>query len=188
MNHTAMADQDKKPTASSASDGQSKNKRWKKKRTGKKSVVQPANFRGGKEELDGNYFDCTGYGQLDRFMKTVQKIVDHIGQEYRVGGVTRTEVMTQAVVIIPAPARPMGTRVAAADGAVTITPPPRMSSTSVIIRMPRRLSIIRFNIRPTTARQYYFLSGNSVPNRCMPRSRPIATAQQLNRHLTESIY
>jgi hypothetical protein len=25
--------------------------------------MQPAKFRGGKEELDGNYFDCTGYGQ-----------------------------------------------------------------------------------------------------------------------------
>jgi hypothetical protein len=118
-----MVDQDKKPTASSASDGQSKNKRWKKKRTGNKSVIQPTKFRGGKEELDGNYFDCTGCRQLDRFMKTVQKIADHIGQEYRVGGVTRTEVMTQVVVVILAPARPVGTRVAAADGAVTITPP-----------------------------------------------------------------
>jgi hypothetical protein len=93
------------------------------KRPGNKSVIQPTKFRGGKEELDGNYCDCTGYGQSDRFMKTVQKIAYHIGQEYRVGGVIRTEVMTQTAVIIPVPARPVGTRVAAADGAVTITPP-----------------------------------------------------------------
>jgi hypothetical protein len=56
-------------------------------------------------------------------MKTVQKIADHIGQEYRVGNVTRTEVMTQVAITIPLPIRPVGTRVAGADGAVTITPP-----------------------------------------------------------------
>jgi hypothetical protein len=45
-----------------------------KKRHGNKlPVVRPAKFQGGKEELGGNYFDCTGYGQSDRFMKTVQK-------------------------------------------------------------------------------------------------------------------
>jgi hypothetical protein len=43
-------------------------------------VVRPAKFQGGKEELGGNYFDCTGYGQSDRFMKTVQKIANHIDQ------------------------------------------------------------------------------------------------------------
>jgi hypothetical protein len=74
-----MVEQDKKPQASSASNGQSKNKCWKKKRPGNKPPVQPTKFRGGKEELDGNYFDCTGYGQSDRFVK---KIADHIGQEY----------------------------------------------------------------------------------------------------------
>jgi hypothetical protein len=119
-----MVEQDKKPQASSASDGQSKNKRWKKKRPGNKPVaVQPTKFRGGKEELDGNYFDCTGYGQSDRFVKTVQKIADHIGQDYKVGGVTRTEVMTQAPVTITMPTRPVSTSVTNADGTTVTTRP-----------------------------------------------------------------
>jgi hypothetical protein len=64
-------------------------------------------FQGGKEELDGNHFDCTGYGQSDRFMKTEQKIADYIGQEYKSGGITGgTEVMTQTPVNIPLPTRP----------------------------------------------------------------------------------
>jgi hypothetical protein len=81
-------------------------KKWnhhKKCHGNKLPVVRPSKFQGGKEELGGNYFDCTGYGQSDRFMKTVQKIADHIGQEYKGGGITRTEVMTLAAVIIQAP-------------------------------------------------------------------------------------
>jgi hypothetical protein len=80
-----------------------------KKRHGNKlPVVRPAKFQGGKEELGGNYFDCTGYGQSDRFMKTVQKNSDHIGQEYKGGGITQTEVMTQTAVIIQAPTISIG--------------------------------------------------------------------------------
>jgi hypothetical protein len=51
-------------------------KKWnhhKKYHGNKLPVVQPAMFQGGKEEFGGNYFDCTGHGQSDRFMKTVQK-------------------------------------------------------------------------------------------------------------------
>jgi hypothetical protein len=43
-----------------------------------------------KRGAGGDYFDCTGCGQSDRFMKTVQKIADHIVQEYKGGGMTRT--------------------------------------------------------------------------------------------------
>jgi hypothetical protein len=118
-----MVEQDKKPQASSASDKQSKNKRWKKKRPGNKPPVQPTKLRGGKEELDGNYFDCTDYGQSDRFLKTVQKIAYHIGQEYKVGGITRTKVMTQASVVIPLPTRPVTTSVTGADDTVVVAPP-----------------------------------------------------------------
>jgi hypothetical protein len=86
--------------------------------------VRPAKFQGGKEELGGNYFDCTGYGQSDRFMKTVQKIADHIGQEYKDGGITQTEVMTQTVVIIQAPTRPIGVSVTSENGLTTSIIPP----------------------------------------------------------------
>jgi hypothetical protein len=75
---------------------------------GKKSpIVRPAKFQGGKEELGGFFFDCTGYDHSDRFMKTDQKIADHIGQEYKGGSITRTGVMTQTEVIIQAPTRPI---------------------------------------------------------------------------------
>ncbi len=72
--------------------------------------------------MDGNYFDCTGYGQSDRFVKTVQKMADYVGQEYKGGGVTRTEVMHQTPVTIPAPTRPVVTSVTDAKGNVTIKP------------------------------------------------------------------
>jgi hypothetical protein len=119
---------DKKPLASSSTtdtSSASSKKRWgnQRKQNGNKTAVQTVKFQGGKEELDGNHFDCTGYGQSDRFMKTVQKIADYIGQEYKSGGVTRTEVMTQTPVTIPLPTRPVSTSTRAADGTVTITPP-----------------------------------------------------------------
>jgi hypothetical protein len=87
-------------------------------------VVRPAKFQGGKEDLGGNYFDCTGYGQSDRFMKTVQKIADHIGQEYKGVGITRKEVMTQAAVIIQSPLRPVGVAVTSESGLTTSVLPP----------------------------------------------------------------
>ncbi len=78
-----------------------------KKRVGHRPQVAPAKFKGGKEEIDGHYFDCTGYGQSDRFMKTVEKIAGYVGQDYKGGGLTRTKVMTQAPVIVPLPPRPI---------------------------------------------------------------------------------
>ncbi len=45
----------------------------------------------------GNLFDCAGYGQSDRFVKTAQKIDDYIAQEHKCGGVSRADVMTQGV-------------------------------------------------------------------------------------------
>jgi hypothetical protein len=84
--------------------------------------VRPEKFQGGKEELDGNHFDCAGHGQSDRFVKTAQKIADHIGQEHKCGGVLRAKVMTQGACIIPVPTRPVGTVTVA--GNVTTTAPP----------------------------------------------------------------
>jgi hypothetical protein len=70
--HTAldMVEQDKKPPAT---DDRSSKKKWgnRRKRHGNKPTVQPVKFQGGKDELSGNYFNCVGYRQSDRFMKTV---------------------------------------------------------------------------------------------------------------------
>jgi hypothetical protein len=68
--------------------------------------------------------DCTGYGQSDRFMKTVQKLSDHIGQEYKGGGITRTEVMTQTGVIIQEPTMPIGVSIMSDNGITTSIIPP----------------------------------------------------------------
>jgi hypothetical protein len=86
--------------------------------------VLPAKFHGGKEELGGNYFDCTGYGQSDRFMKTVQNIADLIGQEYKGGGIARKEVVTQTAVIIQTPTRPVGVSVTSDNVLTTSIIPP----------------------------------------------------------------
>jgi hypothetical protein len=97
-------------------------KKWnhhKKLHGNKLQAVRPAKFQCGKEELGGNYFDCTGCGQSDRFMKTVQKIADHIGQANKDGGITQTEVMTQAVAITQAPIRPVGVAVTSDSGMTT---------------------------------------------------------------------
>ena len=118
-----MGENEKKPLPPGG--GYYQKKKWnsnKKKQYGPKPTVRPEKLQGGKEELDGNHVDCTGYGQSDRFIKTVQKIADYIDQEYNCGGISRTKVMTQAVVIIPMPIRPMGTRTVVGD--VTTTTPP----------------------------------------------------------------
>ncbi len=84
-----MAESDVKPTATT--DGAPK-KEWNRrsKCRGNRPTVQPTKFRGGKEELDGNCFDCTGYRQSDRFIKTVAKIANFVGQGSKGAGVTRT--------------------------------------------------------------------------------------------------
>jgi hypothetical protein len=121
-----MGEPDKKSLAppSSTTEGSSK-KKWgnRKKYHGNKPTVPTVKFRGSKEELNGHYFDCMGYGQSDRFMKTVQKMADYIGQEYKGGGITHTKVMTQTAVIILAPTRPVSMFLTATDGTITVTPP-----------------------------------------------------------------
>jgi hypothetical protein len=119
-----MGNQDKKPSGSSSTgDGPSKKKWNRKKRYGNKTATPAVKFQGGKDELDGNYFDCTGYGQSDRFVKMVQKIADYVGQEYKSGGITHTEVVTQEAVTIPNPTRPVCTTITSSDGTDTVTPP-----------------------------------------------------------------
>ena len=172
---------EKKPVGLPPPDNSSrKNWRNRKKRNEYKPTAPAVTFRGGKEELDGNYFDCTGYGQSDSFMKTVQKIADYIGQEYKCGGLTRTEVMTQSPALIPAPTRPVSTFVRAADGVVTTTPPDVLD-----------ISDYQSKKKPTTTSSFigrkidkksFPSSGNSALNRCTPRSRLTATIRPLNKH------
>ena len=120
-----MAEPDAKPPVNSGGAPKKKWNRRSKQRHGNRPAVQPTKFQGGKEELDGNYFDCTGYGQSDRFVKTIAKIADLVGQEYKGGGTTRTEVMTQTAIIIQMPVRPRDTITFAADGVTEVsrTPP-----------------------------------------------------------------
>ena len=116
-----MGEDEKKPSPSGG--GGCYKKKWKKKQHGTKPIPRPEKFVGGEDELDGNHFDCAGYGQSDRFVKTVQKIADYIGQEYKCGGISRIEVMTQGVTIIPLPVRPVSRSITGTDGVVTASPP-----------------------------------------------------------------
>jgi hypothetical protein len=118
-----MGENEKKSSHPGGGHFKKKRNHHRKKQSGAKPIARPNKFTGGKEELDGNHFDCTGYGQSDRFVKTVQKIADYIGQEYKCGGISRTEVITQKVTTIQLPARPTGTSVTDANGVVTTTPP-----------------------------------------------------------------
>jgi hypothetical protein len=54
-----MGETDKKPPTS---DDGSYKKKWNKKKryTNKPPTIQPEKFVGGKDEIGGNYFDCTG--------------------------------------------------------------------------------------------------------------------------------
>ena len=92
--------------------------------------MQPTKFQGGLYELDGNYFDCTGYGQADQLVKTVVKIADLIGRNYKNGGTTRTEVMTQTSVPITVPLRPVNTILRDAEGKLITSTPPDPIDTS----------------------------------------------------------
>jgi hypothetical protein len=120
-----MGENKKKPSPPGGGCHKTKWNSSKKKQHGAKPTARPEKFlAGGKDEPDGNCcFDCTGYEQSDRFVKTVQKIADHIGQEHKCGGVSQTEVMTQGVVIIRMPTRPVGTTTTADDNTVTVAPP-----------------------------------------------------------------
>jgi hypothetical protein len=88
-----MGEPEKKPLVSTSTADVQPKKRSNRRRhhgnNGSKTTVPAVKFHGGKEELNGNYSDCTRYEQSDRFTKTVQKVADYIGQEYKGGGVTQ---------------------------------------------------------------------------------------------------
>lgn len=105
-----MGESEEKKAQSKSGNGHYK-KKWghgNRNRTTPKPSVRTEKFQGGKAELNGNYFDCTGYEQSDRFVKTVQSIAEYVSQTYTCGGVSRKEVMTQKMVVILMPTRPTG--------------------------------------------------------------------------------
>ena len=88
-----MVEPDAKPPVTSGGISKKKWIRKNKHHWYKPATVQPTKFQGGKDELDGNYFNCTGYRQSDGFLKTMARIADLVGQDYKSGGNTQTEVM-----------------------------------------------------------------------------------------------
>jgi hypothetical protein len=127
-----------------------------------------------KRSWGGDYFDCTGYGQSDRFMKTVQKIADHISQKYKVGGITRTEVMTKTSVIIQAPTRPVGISATSADGLTTTTTPPDVLDISDY-QSEKKITDYQVHNQSENRQRVSHLCGRSAWNQCMLRSRLIVT-------------
>lgn len=104
-------------------------KKWNKKKGSNDSssnTVSVTKFTGGKEEMNGNYFDCTGHGNSDKFVKTTDRIAI-LALEFTCGGTTHTEVKTQTVAKYVMPTRPTGvtTTTTNADGVATqVTGPP----------------------------------------------------------------
>jgi hypothetical protein len=113
-------------------------------------------------------------------------MADYIGQEYKDGGITRTKVMTQAAVTIPAPPRPTGTTTTADNGSVTITPPDILD----ISDYQNAKKIVDYKIQHQIKnRQNVSLSyGYSAPNPCTPRSKPTVTIKRLKEHSTALNY
>jgi hypothetical protein len=137
-----MAEPDAKPPATT---GGAPKTKWNRRNKGhgNRPAGQPTKFQGGKGESDGNHFDCTGCGQSDsRFVKTVAKIADLLGQDCKSGGTTRTKAMTPTMVIVPVPVRPQDIDMfGAADGVAEAsrTPPPdTLLNVSLIVRDRRR--------------------------------------------------
>jgi hypothetical protein len=156
-------------------------KKWnKKKPTGAKPVVRPEKFQGGKDELDVNHFDCTGHGQSDRFVKTVQKIADYVGQEYKCGGISRTEAMTQGVVVIPAPTRPVGTRTTSADGVITTTPP-HMLDVSDYQSAKKTVDYQILHQNENQQKIFSLVWQQCTEPKCMPRLERIVTIRLLSK-------
>ena len=85
---STMGKTDKKPstTDGGSQSGLHKKYRNRRKRNNKPTVARPEKFQGEKDEMDGNYFNCTGYGQLDRFVKTVQKMAATLAKNTRTEG------------------------------------------------------------------------------------------------------
>ena len=65
-------------------------------------------------------FNCTKYEQSNRFINTVVRISDLVGQDYKSRGTTRTEVITQTNANITVPVRPEGTIVLYREDGTTV--------------------------------------------------------------------
>lgn len=103
--------------------------------------------------MDGHYFDCSGYGQRDRFIKTVEKVMS-ICLTYTCGGTTHAEVKTQVVKLLVAPTRPRGvtTSIPSADE----NDPPVIS-----VHPPDPLDVIDYT---TDKKQYDYEIRNQMEN------------------------
>ena len=124
--------------------------------------------------------------QADRFLvKTVGRIADLVGQDYKSGGNTHTEVMTQANILIPAPVRPTYAIVLGYDGATVSTTPPHALLISVTTSQQSKTKlhmITRFSTRMRAETRYILSCGSKAPNQCMPRLSPMVSILPLKFH------
>ncbi len=104
--------------------GGSPKKKWNKKNkpteSGNKTTTK---LVGGNVLMMNHYFDCTGYGQSDRFIETIGRMAIMVGQEYPYSGITKTEVETQEVILIKEPEEPKNTTTIGVTGIeITVLP------------------------------------------------------------------
>jgi hypothetical protein len=103
-------------------------------------------------------------------VKTVAKIADHVGQEYKGGGITRTEVMKQAAVIIPMLTRPQATIVYDSDGSMEKSrTPPDILDGSDYQNAKKIADYHRFRTRRRIVKRSSRSCGSNARNQCTRR-------------------
>lgn len=62
-----------------------------------------SNVAGGLDELANNYYDCSRYKQVDKFVSTTKAVKEHVGRTYKNGGDVRAtlDLMSVFTILIP---------------------------------------------------------------------------------------
>jgi hypothetical protein len=66
----------------------------------------PTKFRGNCTKLQGCIFDCSDYKQADTFVRTLKRISEYVGAEYKHGGDIQSSIINEMKITIPVPTAP----------------------------------------------------------------------------------
>ena len=63
-------------------------------------------FKGNCADLQGHIFDCSDNKQADNYVRSVKRISEYVGSEYKSGGDIRSSIVNEQKVTIPVPVTP----------------------------------------------------------------------------------
>ena len=63
-------------------------------------------FRGGVDELQFHYYDCSSFQDADRYINTTKEIIEHIGRTYNDPGDIKATLDNMTKFVIPMPSDP----------------------------------------------------------------------------------